>query len=362
MNCTPIDSRATPSAVFAFNSTAGRALCRQIISARFGYDPHDYQLDGVTRALDGLDILAITPTGSGKTGFLTMYLVVMQAVMEQPLLLPSPPSRHFQHRAAMVVVCPTIALQVDMATKFTACGLRPIVINKDALTTARPRNLWDDVPDSDVLLVAPEQLDKKGFERLVNNSAYKMRVVALGVDEAHLLNTWGKTFRPEFEKIGPTRMRFNQPVVIALTATLRAGPPLRAVYDSLGLYEGPRFHLIRRSNARHDLRIIIRLMKSTVNATAFPELEWVLSARRNILIFCRTLKTCHDIMSYLDFQLKCHAATGDELAPRVEVRSHNGLNWPSYNDTTLDHLRSGSDNMFSVVLATDTLSVGIDVA
>ena len=87
--------------------------CRRLISNHLGYDPHDYQLEGVCAALDGMDVLAITPTGSGKTGFLVMYLLVMHAIMEDPALSPTCSPR-FRKEGAMVVVCPTKALQEDL--------------------------------------------------------------------------------------------------------------------------------------------------------------------------------------------------------------------------------------------------------
>ena len=58
------------SYVYEFNTPEGHRPCRAIVSGKLGYDPRDYQVDGVCRALDGVDLLAITPTGSGKTDFL----------------------------------------------------------------------------------------------------------------------------------------------------------------------------------------------------------------------------------------------------------------------------------------------------
>ena len=98
---------------YVFSTPDGRLLCRQIISRRLKLDPHDYQLDGICNALDGRDLLAVTPTGSGKTGFLYMYLLVVHAIMSDPSLCVDPP-RHFRKEGSIVVVCPTKALEVDM--------------------------------------------------------------------------------------------------------------------------------------------------------------------------------------------------------------------------------------------------------
>lgn len=98
---------------FIFSTPEGYKLCRQIILEQLGYGPHDYQLEGVCKALDGVDILAVTPTGSGKTGFLVMYMLVMRAITARPELCSNPPP-NFRKRPAMVVVCPTLALEEDM--------------------------------------------------------------------------------------------------------------------------------------------------------------------------------------------------------------------------------------------------------
>ncbi|KAI0685041.1 P-loop containing nucleoside triphosphate hydrolase protein, partial [Cerioporus squamosus] len=222
MNSPPDESTLATSPSFIFSSPEGFALCRSIITARLGYDPHDYQLEGICKSLDGVDLLAITQTGSGKTGFLVMYLLVMHTLMQtpSPRKLPS----HFRKDPAMIVVCPTKSLEQDMVSTIVSqgAGLSTRVINADSTDKARRRNLdiWAGVAEAvHVLLLAPEQLRTKDFEKLVNRNDYQQRVVAIGIDEAHLLDTWGKTFRTAYKSIGPSRMRFaNNPVLIVLTA------------------------------------------------------------------------------------------------------------------------------------------------
>lgn len=101
---------------FQFSTPAGHELCRRIVLEQLGYSPHDYQLEGVCKALDGLDILAVTPTGSGKTGYLVMYFVVARAIVRNPMLCVSPPAVDLRRNPAMVVVCPTLALEDDMVS------------------------------------------------------------------------------------------------------------------------------------------------------------------------------------------------------------------------------------------------------
>ena len=47
-----------------------RQLCKKILAKYIAYDPHDYVLDGICPIMDGFDLLATPPTGSGKTRWL----------------------------------------------------------------------------------------------------------------------------------------------------------------------------------------------------------------------------------------------------------------------------------------------------
>jgi superfamily II DNA helicase RecQ len=140
-------------------------------------------------------------------------------------------------------------------------GVVVVVINSDTVQAARLRgiDLWEkaqfDMTVS-MVIMSPEQLVSKQCEKLVNDDAFLYRVFGLGVDEIHLLLTWGRLFHKPFRQIGYMRSRLlDSTVLIGLTATLRAGDAFESVCKFLGLHEG-QFHLIRQSNLRHDIQII----------------------------------------------------------------------------------------------------------
>jgi len=60
------DTAPTP---FVFSSPEGFALCQRILEAHLPYSPHDFQIEGICKVLDHVDLLAILATGTGKTGF-----------------------------------------------------------------------------------------------------------------------------------------------------------------------------------------------------------------------------------------------------------------------------------------------------
>ncbi|THH32762.1 hypothetical protein EUX98_g1462 [Antrodiella citrinella] len=127
-----LDSSATPRK-FTFSSLEGRVLCKKILaeSTPWPHEPHDFQLEGACKALDGIDVLAVTPTGSGKS-LLIIYMLLYSAIANDPALCPA--SQLKVKNPAMVFVCPIKALQYDMEPKFRTNGLATVV------TTLRPPN------------------------------------------------------------------------------------------------------------------------------------------------------------------------------------------------------------------------------
>jgi ATP-dependent helicase YprA (DUF1998 family) len=99
-----------------YDSDTGRALCKQMLAKYLPYEPHTYQLDGICPALDGIDLLVTIPTGSGKTGYLIMLMLVVREISADETLALG--KKKFPKDPAMIVVCPTKALEEDMVCTF----------------------------------------------------------------------------------------------------------------------------------------------------------------------------------------------------------------------------------------------------
>ena len=215
-------------------------------------------------------------------------------------------------------------------------------------------NIWRQVQVKvSVLLLSPEMLSTPGFENMLQEKVFKERVFGLIVDEIHLLNTWGAGFRPMFLQIGYIRARFpTHTILMGLTATLRKGRHTDSVLKFLGL-DREKIHLIQRSNARHDVQISIRTIRANANTEHFPQLDWVLCAKGNVLIFCTSIRVGFRLAIYL-----WHLDPKDAVLHNT-IRLFNSLNSPAYNTKTLQLLQSNTGAKITV--ATDKLSVGIDV-
>jgi hypothetical protein len=82
----PLSRQDTPEGLFIFSSFEGHILCRNI---HLAYHPHDVQIEGICKLLDGVDTFAILRTGMGKTGFLSMYMLVLLEILKCPNLCPA---------------------------------------------------------------------------------------------------------------------------------------------------------------------------------------------------------------------------------------------------------------------------------
>lgn len=112
----PLDLNVNSVSIQLFSSPKGLDFVRNTLRPFLPYDPHDYQLEGVCKSLDGVDVFAIMATSAGKTGFYTMFILMLRELARDPqqckfrkVEVPGDP--------AIIVVCPTVGLEEDMVSK-----------------------------------------------------------------------------------------------------------------------------------------------------------------------------------------------------------------------------------------------------
>lgn len=189
-------------------SDAGLDVLRQVFGLQ---DFRPGQAPVVEAQLAGRDVLAVAPTGSGKS---ISYWV--PAVVGGALTL---------------VVSPLIALMKDQVDRLRALGVPAAFVNSTqersdqvaALRAAASGQLR-------LLYVAPERFARPGFlDRLA-----ELKVARFVVDEAHCISSWGHDFRPEYRQLGRALAACGRPPVSAFTAT--ATPRVREdVAQSIGM-------------------------------------------------------------------------------------------------------------------------------
>jgi len=177
--------------------TADLEAARRVLRDRFGFpDFRPGQAGIVTAMLGGRDVLAVLPTGAGKS-----------LCFQLPALLAPGPT---------LVVSPLIALMEDQVA-----GLRRRGIDAAALTSATPGPERDRllgrfaVRPPRLLYVSPERLGTSAFAEAWG----RLRPARLVVDEAHCISEWGHDFRPEYRRILRFLEAVGRPPVAAFTAT-----------------------------------------------------------------------------------------------------------------------------------------------
>jgi len=168
------------------------------------------QLPAAEALVSGRDVLAVLPTGAGKS-----------AIYELAGLLRAGPT---------VVVSPLIALEDDQLAHVRSAGLHAIVLNSRQSAGTRAAALLDSCRPDTFVFLSPEQLANKETRETLKRAAPGLFVV----DEAHLISQWGHDFRPDYMLLGAQAEAVGAPVRLALTAT--AAPPVRQeIVKRLGL-------------------------------------------------------------------------------------------------------------------------------
>jgi ATP-dependent DNA helicase RecQ len=203
---------------------------RRLAAERFGWTRlRADQFEAMRLVMAGHDVLAVLPTGSGKS-----------AIYQVPALLLDGPT---------VVVSPLIALQRDQIEGIEDSRAPQAVALNSAQRKSERDEAWQAVRNgtAEYVFVSPEQLANEDV--LAGLAA--LGVSLFVVDEAHCVSAWGHDFRPEYLRLGQVIERMGRPRVVALTAT--AAPPVRAdIADRLGLrdvrevvasFDRPNLHL-----------------------------------------------------------------------------------------------------------------------
>jgi len=159
-------------------------------------DADVHQREIIEASLAGRDVLALLPTGGGKS------LCFQLPALARPGLT--------------IVVSPLIALMKDQVDALRASGVAATFLNS-SLGADEARTRLRDLHRGEykLLYVAPERLMLEGWAE----NLQKWNVSALAIDEAHCVSEWGHDFRPEYRQLAKLRAALPEVPLMALTAT-----------------------------------------------------------------------------------------------------------------------------------------------
>ena len=254
----------------------------------WGYDSfRPKQEEIVSSALDGKDVLAILPTGGGKS-----VCFQVPAMMRDGIA---------------VVVTPLIALMKDQVQNLNDRGIKALCVNAGMGRREVELTLNNAVyGDFKFLYVSPERLRTRLFQSYV----MEMNVSYIVVDEAHCISQWGYDFRPDYLEIGRLRELVDAPV-IALTAT--ATPKVAEdIMERLGFREKC---LIKSGFERPNLSYIVRYCEDKLGQL----LNICSSVAGTGIVYVRNRKKTEELASFLASQGISSSFYHAGLGPQVRA-------------------------------------------
>lgn len=282
----------------------------------FGYSSFRRgQEDIINRITSGQDVLAVMPTGAGKS---LCYQI--------PAILSE---------GTAIIISPLISLMKDQVDSLVQNGVRAASINSSMN--------WDEVSDIfrqvrrgelSMLYIAPERLEGEGFLEFFNSIEAGLVVV----DEAHCVSQWGHDFRPAYLNIAPAINSLSKrPVVAAFTAT--ATPEVRDDISSQLELKNP--YMITTGFDRENL--FFRVEHPT------DKFSYLLDYIKKIpnasgIVYCSTRKNVESV---------CEKLNKNGIST---VRYHAGLS----DDERRENQESFIYDRADVIVATNAFGMGID--
>lgn len=285
----------------------------------FGYDSYKPGQEEIINAiLAGKDVLAVMPTGAGKSVCYQIPATLMPGIT--------------------IVISPLISLMQDQVKALNEAGIRAGYINS-SLSETQISKVYANAAAGmyKLLYVAPERLGTHGFM----NFAGHVQISMVTVDEAHCISQWGQDFRPSYLRIVGFIDYIEQiqgrPVVSAFTATAT-----REVRDDIAcmlMLRQPETVVtgFDRENLFFDVKVVRRKDDYVLRYIKEHPAD-------SGIIYCATRKNVDKLYDML-------CAAGVSVA-----RYHAGMTNPDRKDNQDDFVYDRA----SVIVATNAFGMGID--
>ncbi len=269
----------------------------------------------ISNIIDGNDVLAIMPTGGGKSICYQVPALIFEGLT--------------------IVISPLISLMKDQVDALKDMGINGEFINS-SISSAEENRVIDNIRNGQckILYVAPERLESLNFLNVISECS----VSQIAIDEAHCISQWGHDFRTSYTKVsGFIKLLKTRPIITAFTATAS-------------------------EEVREDIIRLLNLNKPKIFITGFD--------RENLLI--NVIKS-GDKKSYLHNYINnnkessgvIYAATRKEVDKIHEELSHNGFSITKYHAGLSENDRKQNQEDFiydrsNIMVATNAFGMGID--
>ena len=169
-----------------------------ILQKYYGYTSfRKGQEDIITSIINKEDVLAIMPTGGGKSICYQVPALCLDGIT--------------------IVISPLISLMKDQVDTLKTMGIKAQLINS-SLSNSEYSKVLEEIDNDEckIIYIAPERLDNLEFVNIIRGK----NISQVAIDEAHCVSQWGHDFRVSYKKIPHFINRLQKrPIVTAFTAT-----------------------------------------------------------------------------------------------------------------------------------------------
>jgi ATP-dependent DNA helicase RecQ len=280
------------------------------------------QAEALVHVMNRRDLLAVMPTGSGKSLLYQLPSLVLDGLT--------------------VVVSPLIALIKDQLDKMEERGVA--VCRFDSTLTVKQRRDAEalvQAPGGKLVFVTPERISDPEFRAFLRTGAGGRGVALFVVDEAHCVSQWGHDFRPSYLTLRKAIDDLGRPPLLATTAT--APPHVREdILHQLGM---PEAAIVTTTFERPNLHFEVMALPSEED-----KLKTLVTLLKKLprpgVVYCATVKKVEELYE----SLTRHA---------IPVARYHGRMGKKDRDTEQERLMDAKD---MVMIATNAFGLGVDKA
>jgi ATP-dependent DNA helicase RecQ len=273
------------------------------------------QEDIIDKIIKGEDVLAIMPTGGGKSICYQIPALILEGIT--------------------IVVSPLISLMKDQVDTLRDMGIKGALINS-TLSSIEEKEVINNLENGEIkiLYIAPERLESFEFLNIIS----KCDISQIAVDEAHCISQWGHDFRVSYRKIAYfISLLKKRPIITAFTATAS-------------------------QEVREDIINLLKLNNPKVFITGFD--------RENLLInVIKSGSKKEYLYNYIESNKESsgiiYAATRKDVDNLYESLQSKGYSVTYYHAGLSENIRKENQENFiydraSIMVATNAFGMGID--
>ena len=288
----------------------------QILNRYYGYKKFRKDQEKIiNEIISGNDVLAIMPTGGGKSICYQVPAIAMEGLS--------------------IVISPLISLMKDQVDSLDSLGIKSAYINS-SLSNIEIQEVYFRVRTGDIkiLYVAPERLDGIDFVNLIK----EINISQIAIDEAHCISQWGHDFRSSYKRIsGFIDALPKRPVITAFTATAT-------------------------KEVREDILTSLNLRKPKIFISGFDRENLKLTIEKGV---SKNLYILDYIQANKGESGIIYCATRKDVDKLCETLNKNNIKALSYHAGLSDTERKQNQEDFiydraDVMIATNAFGMGID--